>query len=279
MTKLLLSNKAVTALAVAAVTATLSSANAADSNAESSKLDCPKVGEMVTKFIEADPDSILEVVYEAIIQSEACACEIVTAAVKTAGKDTSLIKDIVFTAITASDEAAVTIAECAVATAPYAAREITMALEDAFSASANGKMVVGMQDGEEALGSTFDDQAKDNSYLTQLSTILTPAAAGMSTQRDTLDIADEIGGSEGSFNRGTARTTSADLFYYGGNNGYSSTGSTDSSGSNNGSFFSGTDNSANNNGTASGSGNGGFSGGIEGTVAEPITNSSASLVQ
>ena len=160
---------------------------------------CPTIGKEIAAQIETAPGKILEIVHKALLAHEDCACDIITAAIRASGTDRRLIQDIVFTATSASIESAVTIAECAVAVAPFAAKEITMALEDAFGAEAmgKGKMVVGAREepvivDSEDLG--LEARPSSSQYLRRMAGTLLPAPKRKirSVQDRYRDLSDEL---------------------------------------------------------------------------------------
>jgi hypothetical protein len=96
--------------------------------------DCRDIAEKVKAAVTAKRERVLIIVEDSIIQSDACACEIVKAAITAARAQPNLVGQIVFTAATACPAMASTIAECAVAVAPDAAANakaaVIKALED-----------------------------------------------------------------------------------------------------------------------------------------------------
>ena len=87
-------------------------------------LDCYKVSAAVKKAVAAQPEKVLEVVATQVAQNEACACEIVKAAIVASDADKKMVASIVMTAITEAPEKLRIIGQCAVAVAPDALAEV-----------------------------------------------------------------------------------------------------------------------------------------------------------
>ena len=102
--------------------------------------DCDTIGKQVSKAVADSPSKVLVVVDEMISKNEACACEIVKAAIDASSADKSLVREIVVTAVTAAQGMAATIAECAVAAAPEAAAEIKAGLSEVFAGAKSGEV-------------------------------------------------------------------------------------------------------------------------------------------
>ena len=102
--------------------------------------DCDTIGKQVSKAVADSPSIVLVVVDEMISKNEACACEIVKAAIDASSADKSLVREIVVTAVTAAQGMAATIAECAVAAAPEAAAEIKAGLSEVFAGAKSGEV-------------------------------------------------------------------------------------------------------------------------------------------
>ena len=88
-----------------------------------SAAECDSVGADVKKAVADAPAKVLVIVDDMIAKNEACACEIVKAAIEASGADKALVREIVVTAVSSAQGMAATIAECAVAQAPEAAAE------------------------------------------------------------------------------------------------------------------------------------------------------------
>jgi len=239
--------------------------------AEQVEVDCSKLGEALVISATDKPDDLLGLVYEKIQANESCACEIVTAAIRTAKADKALVKDIVFTAVSASQDSAVTIAECAIAAAPKASAEIALAMEDAFNIEASGKMVVGAHSDDEE-EDEFDDS---DSYLRSIAGRLLPAAArGMSVRSDFSDVSDDLVGNRSTTVRRSTTTAAASV-----GGGFSNFFNNDNSNDNNTVNNTTINNTTINNNTVNNNfNNGGGSGGGKRTTVPPVTNSTPSLV-
>ena len=95
--------------------------------------ECESVAAAVTTKVEADPESVLLIVEDAMRAHDKCACEVVKAAIVAARATEELVGEIVFTAVIASESMAPTVAECAISVAPDSASQIRSALKRALS--------------------------------------------------------------------------------------------------------------------------------------------------
>lgn len=85
---------------------------------------CYTVSKVVTKAVEAEPDTVLAIVEKHVAASPACACEIVKAAIVSTKADKKLVGQIVATAVTAAPDKIDIITTCAIAVAADALAEI-----------------------------------------------------------------------------------------------------------------------------------------------------------
>lgn len=74
---------------------------------------CSEISEDVRKAIAGDPAKTLMIVEDALVINEACACEIVRAAIEASKADVNLKKQIVQTALAVAPKMAPAITECA----------------------------------------------------------------------------------------------------------------------------------------------------------------------
>jgi hypothetical protein len=102
---------------------------------------CVAVAKRVAERIGEDSTRVLLTVEDAVIANEACACEIVKAAILASKADGELVRQIVFTAASAAPAQTALIAECALSVAPEAASEIRAALESLISSKSTGNVV------------------------------------------------------------------------------------------------------------------------------------------
>lgn len=122
----------------------------------SSAADCDDIGSKVKASIEKAPETLLVVVDKMVSKNEACACEIVKAAIEASRADKKLVRDIVVTAVSAANGMAATIAECALAAAPEAATEIRAGLSEVFEGAESGGKNV-MENGKNVVVDESDD--------------------------------------------------------------------------------------------------------------------------
>ncbi|NWK57452.1 hypothetical protein HW115_17670 [Verrucomicrobiaceae bacterium N1E253] len=86
--------------------------------------DCQNVSAVVKRAVAAQPDKVLELVAAQIGQNEACACEIVKAAIVASDADKAMVASIVDAAATAAPSKLRIIGQCAVAVAPDALAQV-----------------------------------------------------------------------------------------------------------------------------------------------------------
>ncbi len=114
--------------------------------------ECDQLAAEVSAAVEAEPAKVLVIVDDAISKNEACACEVVKAAISAADANDATVREIVVTAVSAAQSQAATIAECAVAEAPSAAAEIKAGLAEVFEGAKGGAKSVVYDDGYSAKG-------------------------------------------------------------------------------------------------------------------------------
>ena len=112
------------------VTAPSSSAN---------PLSCIQLTARVEADITKAPSEVLPIVRRALIDNDACSCDIVKMAIKTAKADDKLTGLIVETAVTTQPARYKEIVECAVMAKPTAKEQIRAALTRVFGTKGNGK--------------------------------------------------------------------------------------------------------------------------------------------
>ena len=98
--------------------------------------DCASTARKVSKQVAAKPERVLIIVEDTLVVSDACACEVVKAALGAAKASPKLAAQIVLVAVNAAPSKATLISECAKAAAPDAAAEIDGAVREAIGTNA-----------------------------------------------------------------------------------------------------------------------------------------------
>jgi len=101
--------------------------------------ECAALARTVSKQVTAKPERVLIIVEDTLVVSDACACEVVKAALGAAQASPKLAAQIVLVAVNAAPAKATVIAECAKAAAPDAAVEIDGAVREAIGSSSEKK--------------------------------------------------------------------------------------------------------------------------------------------
>lgn len=109
--------------------AALFTSSAAIATAENTPTACPLVQEQAAKQITQSPEKVLEIVSKLIAANEACAGEVVKAAIIATSADKALVAQIVETAATAAPKQLSQIAAYALAIAPDAKENIVAVLD------------------------------------------------------------------------------------------------------------------------------------------------------
>jgi len=104
---------------------------AGGSPAAAAERDCAAIAKQVSRDIAAKPERVLIIVEDALVVNEACACEVVKAAIVAASASAKLAGQIVLIAVTAAPSKASLIADCAKAASPDASGEIDAAVRQA----------------------------------------------------------------------------------------------------------------------------------------------------
>ena len=112
---------------------------------------CYKVATAVKNAVAAHPEKVLELVTDQVAQNEACACEVVKAAIVASDADKDLVAGIVEAAVEAAPEKVRIIGQCAVAVAPDALAEV-QAVVTKFGAVSGDSGIVDAKGGDDKGG-------------------------------------------------------------------------------------------------------------------------------
>lgn len=88
---------------------------------------CSKIAQDVAESVTKEPAKVLMIVEDALVINEACACEVIKAAITASRADVPMVKQIVATAVAVAPKMAPVIMECANATSPGATDDVTTA--------------------------------------------------------------------------------------------------------------------------------------------------------
>jgi hypothetical protein len=99
---------------------------------------CEAIAVSVTRLIQQQPASILEIVEREVSANVGCACEIVKAAIRVSEADSKLVADIVEVAIMAAPETLRIVSQCAIAISPESLSEIQAVLAKLDPGSGDG---------------------------------------------------------------------------------------------------------------------------------------------
>ncbi|MBX7211973.1 MAG: hypothetical protein K1X78_26945 [Verrucomicrobiaceae bacterium] len=157
---------------------------------------CDQIGDDVRTAIEKDPSKVLMIVEDALVINEACACEVVKAAILAAKADDATVQQIVQTALAVAPKMSAIIVECATAVAPGSADTLGAISKDKRDTSS-----------EKVPGSDFGDAWATNIrgvYLIQ------PAASGFVTQTESSEDSKGKSGGGGGDNKGGDDDTNDD---------------------------------------------------------------------
>lgn len=88
---------------------------------------CGKIAQDVAESVTKEPSKVLMIVEDALVINEACACEVIKAAITASKADLPMVKQIVATAVAVAPKMTPVIMECANATTPGAVDEVTTA--------------------------------------------------------------------------------------------------------------------------------------------------------
>ncbi len=124
-----------------------------------SAADCYAVSKSVAKEIAAKPKHVLTIVSEQIAANEACACEIVKAAIVVTEADKTLVAQIVEQAIEAAPKKVSLITTCALAVAPDAHAEVMEVSAKYAKGAGEGYSAKG---GHSAKGSDYSSKGGGN---------------------------------------------------------------------------------------------------------------------
>jgi hypothetical protein len=105
--------------------------------APAAERDCATTARQVSRQVAARPERALVIVEDTLVVSDACACEIVKAAIVAAKASAKLVGQITLVAVNAAPAKATLIADCAKAASPDAASEVDAALREALGPDAD----------------------------------------------------------------------------------------------------------------------------------------------
>ena len=114
--------------------------------------DCKALYAAVTQEVTSSSDKVLEIVEKYVAENEACACEIVKAAIVASEADKKLVAEIVTTATLAAPDKLRLVAQCAIAVAPDALANVQAVLSKYDRHAGEGPVVEAVVEVSDAKG-------------------------------------------------------------------------------------------------------------------------------